>query len=100
MGKNNYVYVYSKDCDDFSGTGLVGDLKPLSAMFSEEKNGLCQVTIRLKYDKEGRWKSAKVGNIIRCKVPVRVPPVISNDEYANTTRKYNPSGTQAPPQEV
>lgn len=83
MGKNA-VYVYDKDCDDFSTTGLVGDLKPLSAIFSEEKNGISQVTIRLTYDEYERWKAAKVGNILKCEVPVRVPPMIENDEYANT----------------
>ena len=88
MAKNNPVYVYAKDCEDFTTTGLVGDLKPLSAIFNEEKNGISQVTIRLTYDQYERWKAAKVGNIIKCKVPVRVPPVIRNDEYANTTKRY------------
>ena len=88
MGKNKPVYVYDKNCTDFSTTGLVGDLKPLSAIFNEEKNGISQVTIRLQYDEYERWKAAKVGNIIKCEVPVRIPPVINNDEYANTTSKY------------
>ena len=88
MAKNRPVYVYDKDCTDFTTTGLAGDLKPMSALFDEEKNGISQVTIRLKYDKEGRWKLCKPGNIIKCEVPVRVPPVVANDEYANTTKKY------------
>ena len=88
MARNQPVYVYPKDCTDFTTTGLVGDLKPLSAVFNEEKNGISQVTIRLTYDQYNRWKAAKVGNIIKCKVPVRVPPVIRSDEYANTTKKY------------
>lgn len=85
---NKPVYVYEKDCTDFSTTGLAGDLRPLSAVFNEEKNGISQVTIRLKYDKNGRWKLCKAGNLIKCEVPVRVPPVIKNDEYANSTKKY------------
>lgn len=89
MGKNNPVYVYDKDCTDFTTTGLAGDLKPMSAFFEEEKNGICQVTVRLRYDEYERWKkAAKVGNILKCKVPIRVPPVIRDDEYANTTKKY------------
>lgn len=88
MAQNKPVYVYDKDCTDFSTTGLVGDLKPVYAVFNEEKNGLAQVTIRIPYDQLGRWKKAKVGNIIKCEVPVRVPPVIGNDEFANTTNKY------------
>jgi len=83
-----YVYVYDKDCQDFTTTGLVGDLHPLSALFDEEKNGISQVTMRLSYDEYKRWKACKVGNILRCQVPVRMPPVISDDEYANTTTKY------------
>lgn len=88
MAKTNPVYVYDKDCTDFTTTGLAGDLMPLSAFFTEEKNGICQVTIRLRYDEYERWKQAKVGNILKCKVPVRVPPVIRDDEFANTTTKY------------
>lgn len=86
---NKPVYVYDKDCTDFSNNGLVGDLKPISAMFTEEKNGLCQVTIRLTYDQYEKWKKCKVGNILKCEVPVRVPPVIRNDQYANTTSAWS-----------
>ena len=88
MARNKPVYVYDKDCDDFTTTGLVGDLKPLSATFHEEKNGLSQVTLRLSYDQYEKWKAAKVGNILKCLVPVRIPPVIANDEYADETQKY------------
>ena len=83
--KTNPIYVYPHDCEDFTTTGLVGDLKPLEAVFTEEKNGICQVTIKMPYDKYKRWKALAKGNIIKCPVPVRVPPVIDNDEYANTT---------------
>ena len=88
MAKTKPIYVYDKDCTDFTTTGLVGDLKPISAIFNEEKNGISQVTLRLTYDQYERWKAAKVGNIIKCEVPVRLPPVIEDDEYANTTTKY------------
>jgi len=86
--KNKPVFVYAKDCTDFTTTGLVGDLRPLAATFNEEKNGISQVTLRLSYDQYEKWKAAKVGNIIKCQVPVRVPPVIKNNEYANKTKKY------------
>lgn len=85
---NNPVYIFDKDATDFSTTGLVGDIKPISALFDEEKNGISQVTLRLTYDELNRWKAAKVGNFIRCKVPVRVPPVIREDEYANNVKEY------------
>ena len=45
---------------------------------------MSEVEIRLTYDEFRRWQAAKVGNYIKCEVPVRVPPVINNDEYANT----------------
>lgn len=86
---NNPVYVFPKDCDDFTTTGLVGDLRPIEATFQEEKNGICQVILRIPYDQYQKWKAAKAGNIIKCKVPVRVPPVIGEDEYANTTNQYS-----------
>ena len=43
MAKNKPVYVYDHDCTDFSGTGLVGDLQPIAAVFREEKNGMSEV---------------------------------------------------------
>lgn len=85
---NNPVYVFDHDCDDFTTTGLVGDLQPIDATFQEEKNGISQVVLRLPYDQYKKWQAAKAGNIIKCKVPVRVPPVIADDEYANKTNRY------------
>lgn len=84
MAQNHPVYLYPQDCSDFSTTGLVGDIRPLEATFTEEKNGEAQVTMRIPYDEYNRWKAAAVGNYIKCEVPVRMPPVISDDEYANT----------------
>lgn len=82
------IYVYPHDCTDFTTTGLVGDLMPLEATFTEEKNGVSEVTIKMPYDQYKKWKACKVGNIIKCKVPVRVPPVINNDEYAGTVEVF------------
>lgn len=82
------VYVYDKNCTDFTTTGLVGDLMPIEATFTEEKNGASEIVIKLTYDEYKRWQQAKVGNILKCEVPVRVPPVIGDDEYANTTKVY------------
>lgn len=84
MAQRHGIYVFPSDCDDYTTTGLVGDLKPISAVFTEEKNGTSEVVIRVPYDEYEKWKAAKVGNVIRCEVPVRVVPVIRNDEYANT----------------
>lgn len=96
MARNKPVFVYDKNCQDFTTTGLAGDLRPLSAFFDEEKNGICQVVIRLPYDKYKRWKQCKVGNIIKCQVPVRMPPAIANDEYANTTEHYSSTPIDPP----
>ena len=86
MAENHPVYLYQKDCSDFSTTGLVGDIRPLEATFTEEKNGEAQVVMRIPYDEYNRWKAAKVGNYVKCEVPVRMPPVISNNGYANTVK--------------
>lgn len=85
---SNPVYVYAHDCLDFTTTGLVGDLKPLEGTFTEEKNGVSEVVITLPYDEYNRWKACKVGNILKVMVPVRMPPVIENDEYASTVKTY------------
>lgn len=83
---NHPVYIYAHDCKDFSTTGLVGDIQPLEAVFTEEKNGVCEIEMRIPYDEYQRWKAAKIGNYVQCEVPVRVPPVIEDDEYANTVK--------------
>ena len=83
---NNPVFAYAKDCEDFTTTGLVGDLRPIEAVFTEEKNGISEIELRLTYDQFEKWKAAKVGNYIKCAVPVRVPPVIDDDEFANNVK--------------
>lgn len=80
------VFVYPHDCTDFSNTGLAGDLRPLEGVFTEEKNGMSEIVIKLPYDKYEKWKQCQKGNIIKCEVPVRVPPAIQNDEYAGTVK--------------
>ena len=86
MAQNKPVYIYDANCEDFTTTGLVGDIHPVEATFTEEKNGLSEITIKLPYDEYKRWTAARVGNIIKCAVPVRMPPVISDDEFANTVQ--------------
>lgn len=88
MAKKSGIYVYPKDCKDFSTTGLVGDLMPIEATFREEKNGVCEVTMKLTYDQLEKWKQCKVGNYIKCLVPVRMPPVVENGQYANEVTVY------------
>lgn len=84
------VYIYSADCEDFTTTGMVGDIKPIEAAYTEEKNGMAEVTMRLTYDEYQRWKAAKVGNYVKCEIPVRVPPAIEGDQYANTVEVGRP----------
>ena len=86
MAQNNPVFAYAKDCEDFTTTGLVGDLRPIEAVFTEEKNGISEIELHLTYDQFEKWKAAKVGNYIKCAVPVRVPPVIEDDEFANNVK--------------
>lgn len=89
MAKNKPLYVYPKDCTNFSTTGLVGDLMPLSAEFTEEKNGMSELVIRMPYDEFEKWKAVQNDCIIKAEVPVRVPPVISDDEYATSVKVFN-----------
>lgn len=80
------IFVYPHDCTDFRDTGLVGDLQPVEATFTEEKNGTSEIVLKLPIDKLQKWKACQNGNIIRCPVPVRVPPVIQDDQYADTVQ--------------
>lgn len=82
------VYIYPPDCEDFTTTGLVGDLRPISAIFQEEKNGISEVKIRIPYDEFKKYKAIRSGCILKAEVPVRMPPVIEDDEYATTTKVY------------
>ena len=86
MPKRHSIYVYPYDCEDFTTTGMVGDIQPLEAIFKEEKNGVCEIVMKLPYDQYERWKACKIGNLIKAEVPVRVPPVIEDDEYATSTQ--------------
>ena len=89
MPKNKPIYVYPADCTDFTTTGLVGDLMPLEGIFTEEKNGVEEIVIRLPYDDLEKWKAAQKDCIIKAEVPVRIPPVINDDEYANTVNVHS-----------
>lgn len=82
------IYIYNHDDDDWSNTGLVGDLRPISCVYEEEKNGLSRITMELPYDSLGKYREAKVGRVIKCLVPVRLPPSIDDSEYANTSERY------------
>lgn len=86
MAQNHPIYVYDQNCIDFTTTGMVGDLRPILATFKEEKNGISEVEIRLPYDELKKWQACRVGNLLQCEVPVRVPPVIENDEYASSVQ--------------
>lgn len=89
MERNKPLYVYPQDCTDFTTTGIVGDLMPIEGTFTEEKNGVSEIVIRMPYDKYKKWKACKPGNIIKAEVPVRVSPAIQNDEYAGSVDVYN-----------
>lgn len=89
MASLHSVFVFGEDSSDFSTTGLVGDLMPIEATFTEEKNGVSEVVIKLPYDSKKKWRSAVVGNLIKCEVPVRVPPVIDNDEFSSSVDEYD-----------
>lgn len=84
MPRNKPVYVYEEGATNTGNTGLVGDLKPIYAVFTEEKNGISEIELHIPYDELEKWKACQKGRLIKCEVPVRVPPVIQNDEYAGT----------------
>lgn len=88
MAEKSGIYVYAPNEKDFTTTGLAGDLQPLEAVFQEEKNGISQVRIRMPYDQYKKWQYCRRGNIIKCMVPVRVPPVVKDGEYATQVSVY------------
>lgn len=82
------VYVFDYEDEDIETTGLVGDLQPLECIFDEVKNGESLLTMRLCYDPLDKWKAVKVGNYIKALVPVRVPPKIVKNKYAQEVMTY------------
>ena len=80
----NYITIFDKSATDYSDSGLTGEYVPISATFSEEKNGVSQLNISAIYDDYERYKSLKVGNIVKAKVPVRVPPLIRSDALGSS----------------
>lgn len=82
------IYLYEATEQNWADTGLVGDLQPISCTYAEEKNGISQITMELGYDSLQKYRQVKVGRILKCLVPVRIPPSIENNEYANTADKY------------
>ena len=88
MQKLSGVYVFAHDDVDINTTGLVGDLMPTKCLFTEEKNGLSQLSLTLRYDEWGKWRAVKTGNYIKALVPVRVPPKIVNNLFAEMLSTY------------
>ena len=83
------IGIYPKDCTDFTTTGLVGDLMPIEAQYTEEKNGISEIVIKMPYDEYQKWKAVRNDCIIKAEIPVRVPPVIDDDEYANSVDVFS-----------
>ena len=82
------VYVYAHDDVDIATTGLVGDLLPIKCLFTEEKNGRSAIDMTLAYDEFGKWKAVQPGNYIKVLVPVRVPPRITDNLFAEMVTTY------------
>ena len=82
------VYVFDYEDEDIETTGLVGDLQPLECIFDEAKNGESLLTMRLCYDPLEKWKAVKVGNYLKALVPVRVPPKIVKNKYAQEVMTF------------
>lgn len=88
MVERSGVYVYAHDDVDITATGLVGDLLPIKCTFTEEKNGKSLIEMQLHYDQWGKWRAVKPGNYIKALVPVRVPPKIVNNLFAESVTTY------------
>lgn len=82
------VYVFGRDDVDIDTTGLVGDLQPISCVFTEKKNGDSSLEMRLCYDGLNKWAAVKPGCYIKAKVPVRVPPRIVSSAYTTEVTTY------------
>lgn len=89
MARNKQIFVYAPDCTDFTTTGLVGDLMPIEAQYTEEKNGISEIVIKMPYDEYQKWKAVNNDCIIKAEIPVRVPPAINDDEYVGSVDVFS-----------
>ena len=82
------IYVFDKNCDDFTSFGLVGALTPTSCIFEEEANGLSEITLEHPIDSLGRYTALACNNIIMAEVPVRTTPEIDGVYFATTVEQW------------
>lgn len=88
MAQKSGIFIYPHNCTDFSTVGMVGDITPNECYFEEEKNGMSKVTIRMPYDDLKRWQALRVGNIVKVRVPIRMPPSVKDGEYSDNAEIY------------
>ena len=82
------IYVFDKNCDDFTSFGLVGALTPTSCVFEEEANGMSEITLEHPIDALGRYTALACNNIIMAEVPVRTTPEIDGASFSTTVEQW------------
>lgn len=82
------IYVFDKNCDDFTSFGLVGALTPTSCVFEEEANGMSEITLEHPIDALGRYTALACNNIIMAEVPVRTTPEIDGTSFSTSVEQW------------
>ena len=87
------IYLYDKDCSDFSTIGICGRLIPSKCHYEEVANGMAEVTLEHPLDQMGRYTLLVPGRILKAPVPVRTTPEIENGHYVTVVTKYTIKST-------
>lgn len=82
------IYLYESNATELDGMGLVGALTPTECVFSEEANGISEVTLTHPLDEWARYTQLAVGRILKIPVPVRSVPEIENGEIVTSVEYW------------
>lgn len=82
------VYIYDKNAEDFSTTGLCGALPATLCEHEEIAGGASAVNFEMPLDSMGRWKHIQRGNILKCLCRVRTTPEIQAGQVITAVEKW------------
>lgn len=84
-----HVYIFDKNAEDFSTTGLCGALTPTVCEHEEIAGGMSAITLEHPFDELGRWKHLQRGNVIKAPCRVRTTPEIEGGQAVTAVERWS-----------
>lgn len=82
------VYIYEKDCEDFTTIGICGALQPKKCVFHEIANGKSYIKLEHPMDSMSRYLTLQENRILKVDIPVRTTPEIMNGSYVTQVERW------------